>query len=932
MFFTTFKMSYIDDTSKYDMVKNSGDEIISSRDWITNGVLDNANNWLIENGTEGDINDISSDISIGEYNSYVLGSEGQKSIILNSTSYSDWQPYNKTLDPLTPDDYGVDSTGCWVSHIWNDNGGSDQTPIIYFINNVTLDHSLEDYQILSASLDVNVVATVENNVDTPTDSYCIPFSSPLNQRDSYDYCRFSAEISDLDVDVLNTYEVGANQTETLGEEATSNYSLDDPLYIKGEQAIINALTNVLSADPGHKTFTILLGIYIHSADNWNSYDIDEYTNLGFDYLNLTFTYEKIIDQSTSIKLYQDTGSISDDISNNGFSSYNYYIINLARFNFSYQVEPYWPSASLNSEVRISLNNGTNYVSRKLNLAGTSFSDVSLNLIDLISGKDDIEVSIEVYIADEFDLNETIEVSIDNISFEIEYTIYFDDYSTLLEVDIDGQAYDGAVYVPVMRELDIVVKYLNDTSGHISDADVVLKGDAVGDLNENVGLEQYEITINTTDDLRLGSNTIIIEASKKNYELNDTTIIIIVEPISAEITGNSSNFVNDQIEASTNAPEFVQLYLNDTDNNLPIIGATVTYTGGLGNGIFTDPDNNGIYNATITSNSDGYYSITVSAVVGPDYYFPDYQFAINSTTPSNSTADLTIYLNNDIMPDVSGYLSIPSMRNVNITAVFLNETSGESIFGATVTLKDEESRFIGYLVWDSGHYTIEIDTSDDLDLAQNPLTVSAIAIYFPLSEIAFIIDVQPIQTEIALYNTNISVIEINTGGSAFIEVILNDTDNNLLIYDAVITYIWEFGTGVLIDLDSDGVYNTTILNIPEGSHIITISAITQGDYAFLDFELLISAIPPSGVDPMLYIIITAILGLAVIGLGIYFAIYQKILKYPPTVRKIRKLKGKIGKGKKPKSIDFSNRTSYIKDIYEDNKISAVPVSYKSEIKK
>ncbi len=697
------------------------------------------------------------------------------------------------------------------------------------------------------------------------------------------------------------------------------------MEIKDQQTIIDALTNVFNI---HSTnFTVIIGIFINCADNYGGQERDYWRNLSIDYLNLTFTYEKIIDQSTNIKLYQDTGSFLQDLSDNGYSDYNSYSVNLARLNFTYKVNPYWPSSSQNSEVRISLNNGSSYVSQKLILADTNPSAISFNLIDLIKGLDNIEVSIIIFIADEFNLNETIEVSIDSISFEIEYTVYFDDYSTSIEVDIDGQPYTGLIHIPVFRELDIVVRYLNDTLEPIYGADVTLTGDAVGDLTPNG--DHYDITLNTTDDLSLGSNTITIGASKKNYSPSSTPIIIVVDAIKGEISGD--NFANDHIDVDTNVPKFVQLYLNDTDNDLPITGATVTYTGGLGNGIFTDPENDGTYNATILSPSNGFYSITVSAVKGPDYNIANYQFDVTSTTPTDTDANLTLYLNNNKV-GVGGLLNIPSRRDINIIAEYINGTDGTPIESATIELRDDGNRLIGELNWDSGNYTLQINSSEDLKLGFNSLKLSAERYYFSSEEILFTINVLPIQTELILQNINGTSISLIAGGNAFIEIILNDTDNDLFIKGAVITYIWDYGSGVFIDLDNDGIYTTTILKIPEGSWDITISAIVQGDYEFSPLIIHIDSRAPIGQDPMLYIIIAGVLGIAVIGLGTYFAIYQKILKYPPTVRKIRKLKGKISKGKKPKSVDFDNRTSYIKEIYEDNKIFAQPVSYKTEIKK
>ncbi|MBN1213854.1 MAG: hypothetical protein JXA99_00275 [Candidatus Lokiarchaeota archaeon] len=940
LFFTIYKIFPLNDTLKNNIIRNSGNEIIPSRDWITNGNLDNTDYWIIENGTGGDTNDINADISGGEFNSNLLGDWGQKSVILNSSAseYNQWDTFIKTGELLQPDNYGIDSTGVWCNHNFDDNA-ADQVPIIHFKREVMMDQPMDDYEITSASLEVHIDAECDLNIDTPQDyidgNSANQAQNPIDNPQSFDFCKFNVEISDFNTNDLNTYEMGSNQTVEFGygdppssPDFASDY-LTGFMEIKDQQTIIDALTNVFSV---HSTnFTVIIGIFINCADNYGGQERDYWRNLSIDYLNLTITYEKVIDQSTSIRLYQNTGSFSQDLSDNGYSSYNSYSVDLARLNFTYKVDPYWPSDSQNSDVRISLNNGTTYVSQKLILADTNPSDISCNLIDLIKGLDDIEVSIIIFIADEFNLNETIEVSIDSISLEIEYTVYFDDYSTSIEVDIDGQPYIGLIHIPVFRELDIVVRYLNDTLGAIYGADVILSGDAVGDLTPNG--DHYDIKLNTTEDLSIGLNTITIEATKNNYLQSDTIINIYVDPIDGEISGYSGNFVSNEIYVDTGVLEFIELYLNDTDNNLPIIGATVTYTGGLGNGIFTDPNNDGIYNATIIAPSPGYFSITVSAVKGPDYDISNYQFAIDASTPGFSDANLTLFINNEEIGS-GGSFSISSLRNINITAIFINATDGDPINSADIELRvSGGGQLIGELSEISGYYELQINSTNDLDLGVQLLTLTATRNFFNPEDIDFNIEVLRIQTELSLNNINGTTLSVISGGNAFIEVVLNDTDNNLPIIGATVTFIWDQGSGVLFDLDGDGIYNTTIINIPEGSWDITISAVTQAQYyAFNPLIMHIDSRAPVGADPILYIIITAILGIAVIGLGTYFAIYQKILKYPPTVRKIRKLKGKIGKGKKPKSVDFDNRTSYIKEIYEENKIFAQPVSYKTEIKK
>ncbi len=941
LFFSLFKIPVNNKNLEIDDINNignAGDEIIPLRNWITNGNFVTSDDWIIEEGM-GDQNDISSNIDSGEYNTQILGSEESKSIILSSSSYSDWIPFSKPEDPLVPNGgYGVNNNGVWCSHQFDDTG-ADQVPIIHFRNDVNMDQPMDDYKITSASLEVNIDAYVDYNIDTPQDDIdghdANNDGDPINQGESYDSCRFYIEISDLNTDKINTYEVGSNQTVEFGYGdpygvGGTDY-LNGPMEIRDEQVIIDSLSNVLKV---HSTnFTVILGIYIYSADNFQGQEEDYWDFLSIDYVNLTFTYQKIIDQSTNIILNQACGSINDDILANGISSYNYYTIDYARCNFSYKAEPYWPSASQNSEIRVTINNDPNYVSRKLNLATSSWDQASLNLVDLISGKDDVNVSIEIYIADEFSLNETIEVSIDDVSLEIEYTVYFDDYSTSLQILINGQDVTATPYLvyPVREDLDIVVRYLNETSGRITGADVSITGDIFRDLNPVSN--QYEITLNTTEDFQQGDNNIVIQASKKNYDLAASPKTINVRKLVGEIKrfGTEDNEIN----VLTNQPTLVQLILNDTDNDEYIKGATVTYTGGLGYGVFTDPNNDGIYNATILIEDDGYYSMTISATAGSDYSFNTYLLNFNSTTQGKSISTYWLFLN-DADRTSQPSLTISTRSLVNITIVYRNQTDqSQHVPGASIELT-EEGKFIGNLQEKINHYSININTTEDLDIGTNYLTLTTPGTsYYTGFTKDFTIIVERITTEIRPINISGGVLQIETGESPTLRVNLYDIYDNTTISGAFLSYVWEYdldGDDVLDFIDngifneiSPGIYEITLNDLQEGNHKITITYVEQGDYSTDTIEIVIQAITPvtpPGPEPFNYLWVVVALGLVIVGLSAYFAIYQKILKYPPTVRKIRKLKKKIGKRKKPKSKMFGGRTEYIKTILEDQNISTV----------
>lgn len=116
----------------------------------------------------------------------------------------------------------------------------------------------------------------------------------------------------------------------------------------------------------------------------------------------------------------------------------------------------------------------------------------------------------------------------------------------------------------------------------------------------------------------------------------------------------------------------------------------------------------------------------------------------------------------------------------------------------------------------------INTTDDLILGVNVLTIEAI---FPGHETIKInprITVRKIQAELSTL-TGSNTININSGNDVSLEIALNNTDYGGTITDAYVTYTWEGGDGILTDLDNDGIYTGVIPNVPSGTYTITISA-------------------------------------------------------------------------------------------------------------
>ncbi len=392
--------------------------------WIIDSELDDPSKWNFTESREGLVQDIGWNMLGGQANLNVIGDSYQSSISLNSSTYNDWIAFNKTENvviPINPSglpSYDVDNFGAWVSHSWHEEDGGEQpknTPRMHWKYNVSLPVDMSDYEITSASLIAEINGTVDQNIDTPGDTQAewSPDGFINGQYQQYDWAQFYIELSNLDLDEINTYRIAFNQTETLGNENLLQYTIDGLIQSFSEQAIIDALTNVLAVDSGNNDFVIIIGIYMYCEDNQFNTDEDDWIELRFKSLDLTFTYEKKIDKSSSVTLSQ-TGNMKtgENVTITG-----------ANLKFKYKIDQDWTNESEFSELRIYINDNKFEESIRLSEYSTPdvFVDAATNGFELgyIVPKDvNITLSIQLYLANTFNLDSDIIVSIDAVYLEL----------------------------------------------------------------------------------------------------------------------------------------------------------------------------------------------------------------------------------------------------------------------------------------------------------------------------------------------------------------------------------------------------------------------------------------------------------------------------------------------------------------------------------
>ncbi len=839
-----FSINYNQNVNSSLNNKNEGSEFIEFKNpqlaatenltaiWYENPTFDDPIEPTWYSNLEGDQSDINATSGAGQVNYEILGETHTFSEISgtpNSSTSPNWYRFNNPEFPADPDNDYIDGEGCYADHYWYEEG--DQAPSVHWEKNVTMPLNMSDYIITSASLSAEVNATVTaypGSVNSVPQGYGVevygddtgPYQDDNNQFFTGDYIRFYVLLSDLSK--TKVYEAAYNQTVDLGKDSAGAYdNMTDTLMTPvSEENLIFFLTSVLSSD--YHNFTITLGIRIWCEDNWYS-DRDRWDEIYIKSCSLSFTYEKKIDQFSTISWGQDGDKITR-ITNDTIVT-----VKEAKLNFKYKINEDWTALSPNSEFRIYINNNKLSETVKLSSANSDFQLANklggFNVSDIITYDVKINLSIHVYLADEFHLGSKKIISIDDVYLNITYTVEFPDYQTDIEVYFNGiNKTDNPIFqISAKTDLNITIKYPDNMSLHIPQAVVQLTGNLTASLQENELLGQYTIILNT-EDLPIGEIYFNMIAHRINYEAQKRSGLLIVSKITTEN---------------------IQIFLDGEEK---------------------------------TS-------------------FP--------------------------------FVDVPLHKLLNITVKY-KDTTGDHVPGATVQLVgdgifenlDENSEF--------EQYSVILNTTLKFRLGLNDLLVNAQKDRYQEKSINPRITVRKINTQITPTSGS-NNINIRPGQNANISIFINDTDFNKIIRGAIVTYKWEFGEGVLTDEDNDGIYQEIFENVPTGTHSVNISAFGSDIYNFESYEIIINALRPKQNLLLFQILLT--LGIIVsVAIGGYLYAYQKILKYPRQVRKVRKYRKTLNKRNAP-NVGIKDREKAFGSKYkEETKDSSKFMTGKPTIKK
>ena len=425
----TFNNYIVADTDGTEIIQISSVEHHNNQSWLKNSDFDDVGAPWFWN-VEGDNTDLSASISSGQADYEVNGDIRTFSDVSGTPTSDDWTLFNHSIRPL-PLTYEINEFGCNISHVYDEDSlgpfpnSGDQTANLaaaLWKRNLTLPVDMSDYIITSASINAVVNGSADTDIETPNDHP--PFAEG-GYASLFDFTRFYVEISDLNN--VESYEIAFNKTLHLGQgyagrrdydSSTRNYMSDTNMTYVDDDVLIFALTQVLRHD--NHNFTITLGIDIDSEDNYPGYELDVWYSLLIKSCDLTFTYEKKIDKSSTVSFNQ----VGNQITGTNVK------IKDGNLSFKYMIDQPWPtSLSPNSEIRVLINDKQHSETLKLSSATTAPQDAKLggfNITSLLNVEINISISIQVFIADEFSLDRAIKISIDKVILLVSYSETFPD--------------------------------------------------------------------------------------------------------------------------------------------------------------------------------------------------------------------------------------------------------------------------------------------------------------------------------------------------------------------------------------------------------------------------------------------------------------------------------------------------------------------------
>jgi hypothetical protein len=583
--------------------------------------------------------------------------------------------------------------------------------------------------------------------------------------------------------------------------------------------------------------------------------------------------------------------------------------------FNYSIDHEWPTnLSAFSEIRILINDNPHSETIRLSSANLTFGEAKVggfDITNLILKEVNITLSIQVFIANTFGLDQNITISIDDVYLSITYIETVPDISSTYDLllNSENKTLDPIIFLTYAENLNLTIKYLeNATRTHIPNATVQLIGKFSGFLNESLALNQYTISFNTSI-LGVGIHTFSIIAQKNLYETQNFQFFVEITERETElelyldsVPKNNSDTIQVQVDDFIN----VTVYYKDNKTKNHLSGATVSLEG---MGELNETQNSYsmiLYAIDLDQNIN---ALTINAQLY-NYTPQKIQFFVNIFLRET---ELQLFLNNENKTS-DPVIELPIGSDLNISVRFSDDVTGFHISNASVILEGSALSLNSTENFGLEQYSFNFNTTL-LNIGVNLFKLTAYKPNYEIQNLNLRITINKINTVI-ISESGESQIIANPGQNINLRITLNDTDFGGTIKEAIVTYRWAYGQGNLTDSDDDGIYEGLIPGVPVGTYIITITASGDENYDFESYKITLSVTEeggPEGLTWLVYVLVGAIVGVVV-----SFSAYQFHFKYPPMVRKVRKLRKKIGKGKKTKPVIVSNRKEISNQNFESQK--------------
>ncbi|MFX1275787.1 MAG: hypothetical protein ACFFAT_12150 [Promethearchaeota archaeon] len=861
------------------------------QEWLTNNGFDSGTTNWTESLVDAN-NDLNVFYESGVAGFEVLGDEG--SYTYNEIpTYSDWgdsidNPYTDFGPPDNVDISDGFSNGAYLYHKWDDGYPDPQHAGTFWRMDVSTDDNISDYEIVSAELSAHVSSSSGGNLEANDKGMLYVILT----------------------DPSETYRYKVAER-TFYQSTYTNY----PMFVVNESVLISVLESVLNEDK--QNFAMFIGIESEFVDDDIGYDDDTWNYLRIDRVSLNFTYKKVINYESAVSWNQKGNALPSGST-----------VTEAKVFLEYMINDTWPASSPNSEIIVYINDDPYIETIELKDATTSFQNVTFDVTSRILNDIEINITIELLINDNFNLSKTIKVSLDNIYLNITY------YKELNEIDTDYQLLLDNQDKTLIRSHDTSINEIvnitfifeNSSGEFIAGANVTILGPGYDIVDLNEASDYYYILINTSS-IGFGDTVFKIEASKYTYTTIEISLTIRVNSRTAYLDEDNiyledikrteyySHFSGDDLNITCKYIDQItnETVLNSTVQLLRIVNKASVNIGNFSYvpmidsyylNLNTSSISEGVYVYTIYAEKTNYTSSTVQIIIGINVKDATMEILVNGFNVTDvNTPQINITIGEPINITARAY-------DVN-TSAYIGNAEFKAIAPDNTEYVFDESP--------STYYNYTIDSLSAFNFyGTRFLYVSFNHPNYNTLVKDMLIKLDPLTFKIVPLSGS-TVLEYITGQSVKIELYLNDTYFNQPIVGADVSYKWRFTDDYVQMTDNgDGTYEVILGVLAADVYTIDIRVDAGFNYE-IEREEYTVVVKLSTQDEFLLnlvriLIIVGVVG--TIGFSSYIYAYQKVLKYPKPVRKVRKFKSKLRK-KGGVSTDFVPREKSFEESFKNN---------------